>query len=42
MTRDGLLTSLGIAPEHAADAARYLRWWCRLLAALILTLGVSG
>jgi hypothetical protein len=38
--RHDLLASLGIAPSQAHDAARYFRWWCRLLAALILTLGV--
>jgi hypothetical protein len=40
MTRHDLLASPGIPPDQADDAVRYFRWWCRLLAVLILTLGV--
>jgi hypothetical protein len=40
MTRDDLLAGLGISLDHAEYAERYFRWWCRLFAALILTLGV--
>jgi hypothetical protein len=35
-----MLSALGIPTELADDARCYFRWWARLIAALILTLGV--
>ena len=35
-----ILTADGIPLEQADDARRYFRWWSRMLAALILSLGV--